>query len=61
MIKFAYQLKEQSDRPPDGWIELSRPTGNRREDELFARMLLRKKLNVGRLPNGTVLWKDDGP
>lgn len=48
-------------RPPDGIIELRIPTGNYAEDEGFARYLLRKQLNLRRLPIGTVVVPKKGP
>lgn len=48
-------------RPPDGQVELSRPTENFKEDEGFARYLVRLQLQCKgkkRLPSGTELYPE---
>lgn len=53
---WRYWLGGGSNRPCDGSVELSVPTSNYREDEAFARYLVRQKLGVKSLPPGTRLY-----
>lgn len=52
-----YVLPSESKR----WVELSSYTGNRSEDEGFARYHIRKKHGLKKLPRGTRVWpRSDG-
>ncbi len=44
----------------NGTVEIS-PEGNKREDEMMARYMVRKKLGLVRLPVGSKVYPDLGP
>ena len=53
---YRLRLNRRSLQVTVGTVDIQTPQGNRREDEQFARYLIRKKLNLDRLPDGAVIY-----
>jgi hypothetical protein len=59
--RWRYRLCAHPDQEKTGVVHVTIPTGNYREDEGFARYLVRKQLGLRRLPAGARVWPDYPP
>ena len=58
---WVYWLSSDTQKPPNGHVEIGITSGNYAEDEGMARYFLRKKLGVKRLPSGVYVAPEIGP